>query len=190
MRSPTDRALPLPVDSRCTASLWLLHSARQLVRVGTGDLGGTIDSHLLQRGLGAAERLGERQPEMLHHRLGDLPADAQRRVERRERILEHGPDPPTEDVAALRRRELGKVLALEQDAGSNRAPAPIGLRCRMGVGDGLSERSGGCRTGLAVSLRADLSTCSKRGLCWPSQPEWRASLGWWIGGDGIMRCRC
>ena len=22
-----------------------------------------------------------------------------------------------------------------------------------------------------------------------SQPEWRASLGCWIGGDGIMRCR-
>src|SRR5258707_4797547 len=101
----------------------LLHSARQLVRVGTGDLGGTIDPHLLQRGLGAAERLGERQPEMLHHRLGDLPADAQRRVERRERILEDGPDPPAEDVAALRRRQLGKVLALEQDGAGD-------LRCR------------------------------------------------------------
>ena len=22
-----------------------------------------------------------------------------------------------------------------------------------------------------------------------SQPEWRASLGWWISGDGVMRCR-
>jgi len=70
-----------------------------------------------------------------------------------------------------------------------RAPAPIALPGRMGVGDGPNERSGRCRTGLAVSLRADLSTCGKRRLCWPSQPEWRASLGWWIGGEGIMRCR-
>jgi len=70
-----------------------------------------------------------------------------------------------------------------------RAPVPIALPGRMGVGDGPNERSGGCRTGLAVSLRADLSTCGKRRLCWPSQPEWRASLGWWIGGEGIMRCR-
>ena len=66
---------------------------------------------------------------------------------------------------------------------------PIALPGRMGVGDGPNERSGRCRTGLAVSLRADLSTCGKRRVCWPSQPEWRASLGWWIGGEGIMRCR-
>jgi hypothetical protein len=60
---------------------------------------------------------------------------------------------------------------------------PIALPRRMGVGDGPNERTGRCRTGLAVSLRADLSTCGKRRLCWPSQPEWRASLGWSIGGD-------
>jgi hypothetical protein len=74
-----------------------------------------------------------------------------------------------------------------------RAAAPIALPRRMGVGDGPNECSRRCRTGLAVSLRADLSTCGKRRLCWPSQPEWRASLGWWIGwwigGEGIMRCR-
>ena len=66
---------------------------------------------------------------------------------------------------------------------------PIALPRRMGVSDGPNERSGRCRTGLAVSLQADLSTCVKRRVCWPSQPEWRASLGWWIGGEGIMRCR-
>src|SRR3979490_2143117 len=41
-----------------------------------------------------------------------------------------------------------------------RAPAPTALPRRVGVGDALNERSEGCRTGLAVSLRADLSTCS------------------------------
>src|ERR1700719_1580343 len=40
-----------------------------------------------------------------------------------------------------------------------RAPAAIALPRRMGVGGGPNERSGRCRTGLAVSLRADLSIC-------------------------------
>ena len=83
----------------------------------------------------------------------------------------------------------GDLAAVSGWARLVRAPAPISLPRRMGVGDGPNECSGGCRTVLAVSLRADLSTCGKRRLCWPSQPEWRASLGWWIGGEGIMRCR-
>ena len=87
----------------------------------------------LQRDLGAAQRLGERQPEMLHHRLGDLPADAQRRVERRERILEDGADPPSEHAPPLRRRETGEVLALEQDgAGDLRRGAE---KVQDGAGD-------------------------------------------------------
>src|SRR5271169_1028278 len=93
----------------------LLHPARQLVREGAGDLGGTIDPHLVQCALGAAQRLGARYSEMLHQRLGDLPADPQRGVEGGERILEDGPDPPPKDASPLRRRELGEVLALEQD---------------------------------------------------------------------------
>ena len=44
---------------------------------------------------------------------------------------------------------------------------PVALRRGMGVGDGLNERSGRCRTELAVRLRADLLTGSKRELCWP-----------------------
>src|ERR1700730_6807028 len=97
----------------------LLHPARKLMREGAGDLGGAIDPHLVQRGLGAPQRLCERQSEMLHHRLSDLPADPQRRVERRERILEDGPDPPPKDTSPLRRHELGEVAALEQDGASN-----------------------------------------------------------------------
>jgi hypothetical protein len=49
--------------------------------VTSSAVGGAIDPHLVQCGLGAGESLRERQPEMLHHRLGDLPADPQRRVE-------------------------------------------------------------------------------------------------------------
>src|SRR5271154_618186 len=93
----------------------LFHPARQLVWERPGDLRGTIDPHLLQRDLGATQRLGEWQPEMLHQRLGGLPADPQRRVEGRERILEDGPDPPPKYASPLRRPELGEVLALEQD---------------------------------------------------------------------------
>src|SRR6516162_5244556 len=97
----------------------LLHPPRQLVRVGTGDLGGTIDPHLAQRGLGAAQRIGERQPEVLHHRLRNLSADPQRRVEGRERILEDRPDPSPKDVSPLYWCEPSEALALEQDGAGN-----------------------------------------------------------------------
>jgi hypothetical protein len=56
---------------------------------------------------------------MLHHRLSDLPADPQRRVEGCERILENGPDPPPEDASPLRRCEIGEVLAIEQYGASD-----------------------------------------------------------------------
>jgi hypothetical protein len=51
--------------------------------------------------------------------------------------------------------------------GGIKAPAPIALPRGLGVGDGLNVRSKRCWTGLAVRLRTDLLTCSKRGLCWP-----------------------
>ena len=79
------------------------------------------------------------------------------------------------------RRLYGDLAAASGWARLVSAPATFALPCRTGVGDGPNERSGRCRTGLAVSLRADLSTCGKRRLCWPSQPEWRASLCWWLG---------
>ena len=40
---------------------------------------------------------------------------------------------------------------------------PIALPRRMSAGDGLNEQSGRCRTGLAVQLRADVSTCGNGG---------------------------
>jgi hypothetical protein len=55
-----------------------------------------------------------------------------------------------------------------------RAPAPIALPRRMGVGDGPNECSGRCRTVLAVSLRADLSTCGKRAML--AEPARMASV--------------
>ena len=79
----------------------------------------------------------------------------------------------------------GDLAAVSGWARLVRARAAIALPCRMGVGDEPNERSGRCRTVMAVSLRADLSTCGKRRLCWLSQPEWRASLGRWIGCEAL-----
>ena len=59
---------------------------------------------------------------MLHHRLGDLSADAVRRVERGEGILEHGADPPPEYPSPLRRRE-GRERILED--GPNPPPEDV-----------------------------------------------------------------
>ena len=61
-----------------------------------------------------------------------------------------------------------------------KAPAPTGCPCRMAVSDAQNERSGRCRTGLAVSLRTDLSTGSKRGRYWPKASEDRERH--WAGG--------
>ena len=52
------------------------------------------------------------------------------------------------------------------EVGSKRLRRSVYPR-RMGVGDALNEQNGRCREGLAVSLRADLSTGSKRGRYWP-----------------------
>jgi hypothetical protein len=100
----------------CSDQGALLHPPRQLVWEGTSDLGGAIDPHLVQGDLCAPQSFGERQLEMLHHRLRDLPADPQRRVEGRERILKDSADPTPKDVSPLHRRELSEVLAIEQDS--------------------------------------------------------------------------
>jgi len=50
----------------------------------------------------------------------------------------------------------------------------------MGVGDALNEDSGRCREGLAVPLRADLLTGSKRGRYWPKASDNRERH--WAGG--------
>jgi hypothetical protein len=91
----------------------LFHPPRELVREGAGNLGRVVDPHRAQRDLGAAERLRQRQAKMLHHRLGDLAADAQCRVERGERILKHRADPPSEHPPAFCRGKAGDVLTLE-----------------------------------------------------------------------------
>jgi hypothetical protein len=70
-----------------------------------------------------------------------------------------------------------------------RAPTAIALPRRMGVGHGPNERSGRCRTGLAASLRADLSICVSGGYA--GRASQNGERHWAVGsvGDGIMRCR-
>jgi len=52
---------------------------------------------------------------MLYHWFGDLSANAERRVERRKRILKHGADASSENPPAPCRSETDKVLAFEPD---------------------------------------------------------------------------
>src|ERR1700730_1917807 len=77
---------------------------------------------------------------MLHHRLGDLPADAQRRVERGKGFLKHGSDPPSEHPSALRRGKAGDVLTLEQDRTTDFGRGPEEVQ--YGAGDAALARSG------------------------------------------------
>ena len=68
-----------------------------------------------------------------------------------------------------------------------RAPAPTALPRRVGVGDALNERSEGCRTGLAVSLRADFPgsrlspsgtppLATSFGVCFQTGPPLRSTM--------------
>jgi hypothetical protein len=66
--------------------------------------------------------------------------------------------------------------------GCIKAP-PVAFRAGWVWVTGWNEYGGRCPTGSAVRLRADLSTCSKRGLCWP-----RASRNGelhWAGGSVV-----
>jgi hypothetical protein len=113
------------------------------VREGAGDFGGMIDPHLVQRDLGTIEGLGQRQPEMLHHRFGDLPADAQRRIERRERVLKHRADPPPEHLPPLRRRKTSDILPFEQHRAGDLRGGAEEVQDRAGdaalAGSGLAD---------------------------------------------------
>jgi hypothetical protein len=60
----------------------------------------------------------------------------------------------------------------------------------MGLGDGLNERQGALldRVGGATAGRfIDLEKAEA--VLAESQRRRRMSLGWWVGGDGITRCR-
>ena len=74
----------------------------------------------------------------------------------------------------------GDLVAALGWGGWINAPAPIGLPSQDGWGDVLNEHSGRCREGLAVPLRTDLSTGSKRGRCWAKASEKRERH--WAGG--------
>jgi hypothetical protein len=58
-------------------------------------------------------------------RLGDLPADGQRGIERRHWILEDHSDPRSANFAQLLGGKLQQVLALEDGAARHHAPADI-----------------------------------------------------------------
>ena len=61
---------------------------------------------------------------------------------------------------------------------------------RMGLGDGLNERQGALldRVGGATAGRfIDLEKAEA--VLAESQRRRRMSLGWWVGGDGITKCR-
>jgi len=65
------------------------------------------------------------------------------------------------------RRCRGLYGDLVAASGWDQSARSIALPRRMGMGDGLNERSGRFWTWLAGRLRAELSIRSKRGLCWP-----------------------
>jgi hypothetical protein len=79
------------------------------------------------------------------------------------------------------RRLYGDLAAASGWASLDRTSRRTALPPRMGVSDGRNERSGRCRGELAVPLRPDLSTASKRRLCGPRAS--RNGERHWVGGS-------
>src|ERR1700730_8680738 len=72
------------------------------------------------------------------HRLVDLKADAQHRVQRAERVLEDHRDVAPADVAQLLVVELEQILALEHDLAVNHLARPLDETEERHSGDALA----------------------------------------------------
>ena len=94
----------------------LAHATRQLVRIGPGDRGGLGDADLAQQLDGASQRPLARHAAVVDEAFADLRADPHRRVQHRERVLEHQRHARTAQLAPVLAFELQHILALEQDA--------------------------------------------------------------------------
>ena len=94
----------------------LAHAAGHLVRVFVEAAFRRGDAHALQRRDGAAaQRAGRGGAVVRAHRLGDLVADGEHRVQAGHRLLEDHRDAVAADVAHLRRRQVEQVPAVEHD---------------------------------------------------------------------------
>ena len=82
----------------------LLHAPRQLVRIIPHRLRRTRNAHLRQQRRRPRPRLGLRSAQMHDHRLRQLMADAERRVQRRGGVLEHRADPPPAQRGRIRQQ--------------------------------------------------------------------------------------
>src|SRR6185312_11034284 len=101
----------------------LRHAAGQLVRVGREGPLGIGDADLPEQLQRPGPGLGLRHAELDPHRLGELAADGERRVEVGHRFLGNVGDAPAPDVLHLRARYLAEILPVELDGSLQDLPA-------------------------------------------------------------------
>ena len=89
----------------------LPHAARELVRILAHALRRIGNSHLGQKLRGALLRVSGRQGEMQTQHFGDLAADGEHRIQRRQGILKHEGDFPAADASHLQPRLAEKIAA-------------------------------------------------------------------------------
>ncbi len=99
----------------------LAHAARHFVREEPVHAIRVVDPHGLERGERAGARLARRYPRMRAQRLDDLLADAHDRIQRELRILQHHRDAPAPQLAALPRRAMQEIDAVEREASRGHA---------------------------------------------------------------------
>ena len=99
----------------------LPHAARQLVRIRVDALLGRRDADELEHLDRDLARLAPRLALVQPHRLADLIADGEHRVERRHRLLEDHRDPVAADRAHLGGRQREQILAAVLDRARRRS---------------------------------------------------------------------
>ena len=126
----------------------LLHAPAELVGIGAGYHVRARGPHLHQELAGGLKCLAPREPAVVDQRLGDLEADPERRVQRRERVLEDHADPVASQRPPLVRRQAAEVSPREAE----RARAERGFgteepedreRRRALAGAGLADEAQG-----------------------------------------------
>ena len=103
----------------------LAHAARELVRIVVDAARRRLDPHFLEQRDRLRARLRRRERQVRAHRLDQLAADRVERVERGQRILEHGADLAPANPAHRLVRQVVDPAAAEPDLAAARC-APAG----------------------------------------------------------------
>ena len=147
----------------------LPHPARQTMRIIRRPGAGRRDAHLVEQVDRAVQRLAPAGSAVQHHRLGDLPTDRHRRVERGRRLLEHHRRCGRRAVPAMPHRAGRAARVPGSGPSRRRAPAAAPGPSRRARSSTCRSRSRRRRRG--CGRRRGCSRCRRRPRATGPRPE-------------------